>query len=834
MTTSFRIAWKTRRGARSHARFFAAAVWLGVVVLVAVAATANYLEQAVNHHARTLLAADLQLRATAPFPSFVKKHLQAPGRVFAESLEFPAMARLPGSNRSLLIEVKAVAANHPLRGQVILSHGGALSDALANQGAVWEKNGLTRLSLAVGGLFSLGEATFRISDTLEQEPDRVTHPFRWGPRVMIPLERAEKTGLLRFGSRIKHVVSVRLAPGENPESIAKSIQNRAQLQGIRVFSPTNSQRSIRRFMRRFTLFIGLTAMLTLLAGGLAMAGAMGAHLRENRRTVAILKGLGADNSRIRHIFLWQMLFLALPGALLGAAAGIAFPWLLLRLAGNLFATPFPYMPNPLLAFGGALFGVTVAAASALGPLWWTRRVSPALLFRASGWGSVVETPLKTAWATTIPIIIIPAALISIRAGELKMGALFAVGLTGSLGLVAITAAGGLALLRRLALPTIHWRLAAHALVRRSGGTLTVVMALGLGLGVVIALLLLEQNLDHQIAGPLARRAPSFFFIDIQPNQTAPFRETIVPFVKKEGDLQMIPVIRGRLTQLKEKAIQPDQMTGHPESWRLTREYVLTQSETLPPGNRLSAGRWWDNPNAKEASLEANMAKNLGLAIGDTLTFDIQGIPVSAPITNLRDVRWSDLGLNFFVVFSPAVLKGAPLTHIATVATTPKREEALLAQVTHRFNNITALAVREVMETLQALFKRLANAVRLVAITAVIAGLLVLGVNIAASRRRRSREAAICRLLGATRRHLMHTAAAEFLMLGIVASTAGVAVGQAITALVIKVILDDPWIACPGLTGVAFGMGVLVILVVGLAGSYQELGRPVMQVLRENG
>ncbi len=830
-----RIAGRGLGDGQNHAWFFRLAIFLAVTVLVGVAASAVFFNGLVDRDARALLAADLRLQSSFPLDGFIEaEQLRRPGRTLAKSLEFAAMARIPGSDRSLLVEVKAVAPVHPLRGRVELAGGDRLTDALQGNGLVVEKTVLSRLGLAIGDSLELGEAVFVIRDTLVREPDRVMKLFNLGPKVIMPLRRVDETGLLRFGSRVKHVVSIRLAEKERLSTVARDLKKRVRGRGIRLLTPSESQPSVRRFMRRFSIFLGLTALLTLLVSGLAMAGSMAAHLRESRRNIAILKCLGADNPTVFRLFVLRTLGLALPGSLAGAAVGVLLPGLFSRLLGGLFPDPPPFQINPGILLGGVVFGLLISLVFAIGPLVWTRHVSPGALFRATTWSETLKTPGRHLWPSALVGILLPGFGVAHWSGETRFGLLFAAGLVACLLLAFLVARGGLWLLARLRLPGVPWRLAAKGLVRQGSGNISVIVSLGLGLGVVFAILFLENNLTRQLDNRLPARAPSFFFIDIQPDQVDPFTETIEPFVEDPGATRITPVVRGRLVAIGEQRITPETIAAHPQSWRFTRQYVLTWSREIPKGNQLVAGSWWaDGEKTLEASVERRMADQLGLKIGDTLTYDIQGVPVSARIRNIRRVRWADLGLNFFVVFSPSVLAGAPMTHLATVVVPPEREEALLAAVTRRLHNVTAIASREIMTTIKELLQKLSGAIRFLGVTTVVAGLLVLGVGVAASGRRRARESAICRLVGASRWEMFRAAAVEFALVAGLSSLAGLVIGQTITALVIRLILDDQWAWYPGLMLFALTIGAGVVFFVGLLGSYRQLGRPVREVLYDH-
>ncbi|MBF0184011.1 MAG: FtsX-like permease family protein [Magnetococcales bacterium] len=831
---------------RSNARYVAASILLCVTVLVAVAATAILLRQAMEINARQLLGADLRLQASWPLPAaeegsgiptallqFAQHHLAGPGRRFSPGLEFAAMLRVAESDRSLLVEVKAVDEAYPLRGQLLLEQEGALQAALQEDGVVVEAGLLQRLDLHVGDAIELGEARFTIRGVLAVEPDRITRLFRLGPRILMPLHRVAATGLLQKGSRVTQVVGVALAAGEQAAEVAHGVRALALQQGIRLFTPEQSQPSVRRFVRRFTLFLGMTALLTLLLSGLAIATALSAWIRENRRNIAILKLLGADHRQVSGQVLAATLAMSWPASLSGALLGSALPALMPYLMPELLPAEVGYRPSLGLAVAGAAFGLLFSLLCVLAPLLWSRRLSPAALFQVSAGSDALRHPPERhllSWGLLLLLVTALAVAIGVWSGEKRAGWLFALGLGATLAVAWLSAQGVLWLLRRWPHGPLPWRLACQALLRRGERQALVLMALAIALGLVDAVLFLENNLNQQLINRLPQRIPSFFFIDLQPDQVEPFRQLARRYaLPQEESVRMFPTVRGRLQHDNPLAIEED--PDQSRTWRQAREYVLTFAEQMPLGNRLLSGQWWSHADAREASVEVELAKEMGWQLGDSIAFTVQGVTVAAKIRNLRAVRWSDFGLNFFVLFSPAVLQDLPYAWLATVAAEAGQEEHLLAEVNRQLPNVTAVATRQVLTTMQGLLQQVATAAQALGVVAVLAGVLLLGVQVTASRRRRIREMAIYRLIGATSAELARILAAEMAIIALVATGMAVGIGYLLTVLVVRGLFNEvavlDWLPTV-LAGVGGGG---VIFLAGWLASLHHLQQPVMRVLR---
>jgi putative ABC transport system permease protein len=360
----------------------------------------------------------------------------------------------------------------------------------------------------------------------------------------------------------------------------------------------------------------------------------------------------------------------------------------------------------------------------------------------------------------------------------------------------------------------------------------VLVSLGVAVMLIVAVALLEQSLRAELADRGPERSPAFFFIDIQHDQVEPFTRLVKDLAAQPPELT--PVVRSRLATINGTSVAVDPRQKHEEVWYLSREYVLTWGAKPPAHNEVIAGRWWTADEARAeplVSVEEDIAKNLGVTIGGTLGFDIQGVTVQARIVNLRRVNWQSFNTNFFVIFSQGALDGAPSTWIATARVPPADEGALQSAVTSAFPNVTAIPVREVLERISAVLDQIALAVRLLAGVSIATGLIVTGGALGVSRHQRLYQSVILKTLGATRGVGARVFGIEYALLGVAAGLCG---GMLATALAWSIghwALDIEWGGSP-LTVVAGVVGAtLLALAVGFLGTFRLLGRKPLGVLR---
>ncbi|MGH7304496.1 MAG: ABC transporter permease, partial [Candidatus Rokuibacteriota bacterium] len=384
---------------------------------------------------------------------------------------------------------------------------------------------------------------------------------------------------------------------------------------------------------------------------------------------------------------------------------------------------------------------------------------------------------------------------------------------------------------------LAWRQGLAGLDRPGGHTVRVVVAVGLGVMLLVAIALLEANLGRQLAYEQKREAPSFFFIDVQPDQRGPFTRLVGAVSGVEP--VVTPVVRARLaaidgTPVTRELIDRRRREAPEKNWYLTREYVLTWAAT-PPANAITRGRWWTADEAAarpRVSVDDEAARYFGVGVGGRLTFDVQGVPIEAEVMSLRKVDWQTLSANFFMVLSQGALDGAPVVYLATARVPADLETRLQDRVVAAFPNVTAIPLRGVLERVTEVLGQISFAVRFMALFSIVAGLVVMAGALAATRYQRLYESVILKTLGATRWAIARAFAVEYACLGAAAGVGGTALAAVLAWIVLRFVLDTPWSLEPEAMILGVALTTLGSLAIGLLATVRLLGRKPLSVLRQ--
>jgi putative ABC transport system permease protein len=832
MLFTLRLAWRETRGAWRQFSYLIACITLGVAALVAVGSFAASLERTVGRSARALMGGDVEIRSSQPLSARAEAAASELARGGVKTLglhELVAMSSATG--RSQVVELKTVGPGYPLYGELLTEPQGPLATLVGNGRALVHPSLLQKLGLSVGDGMRIGEGDFLISGVIRQEPDRAVGVFSLGPRVMIAPEDLARTHLVRPGSRVRHRMLFRLPAGTSAEAFKEALAERLPDPSLRIITYGQAQPGMRRFWDQLTVYLGLTGLVALMVGGIGVATSVRTFVRGKLDTIAVLKSLGAGWRQILAAYLLQTVLLGFAGSLLGAALGTGLQQALVPALSPLLPFPLEATLSLRSVAAGLCMGTGLTLLFALWPLLDIRRVLPALILRRD---VEARLPGRRPWLAAVPIVAGLAALAFWQAGSLKIGALFVGGLAGALVLLGATARLMIYAARRLPRArSLAWRQAVNNLHRPDSHAGVVLVSLGLAVMLIVTVALLEQSLRADLVDRGPERSPAFFFVDIQPDQAEPFRRLVTDRTGRPPDLT--PVVRSRLAMINGSPVAHTPRHKREETWYLSREYVLTWGAGPPEHNTVVAGRWWTEEEARREpliSVEEEIAKSLGITIGGTLGFDIQGVTVQARVVNLRRVDWQSFNSNFFVIFSQGALDAAPATYLATARARPEEEGAVQSAVIAAFPNITVIPVREVLERLSGVLDQIALAIRLLAGVSIATGVIVTAGALGVSRYQRLYQSVLLKALGATRGFVARLFAVEYALLGVAAGLCGSLFAAALAwgvlhwALDVRVGAGSPLVVAAGMVG-----ATLLALGVGFLGTWRLLGRKPLGVLR---
>nr|WP_221195393.1 FtsX-like permease family protein [Luteibacter sp. Sphag1AF] len=806
-------------------RTLAASLVLAVVALGVVSTLSTRIERGVLASAAELIGGDMGISAPSSLPAPLAEAARNDGLAVTRGATFPSVAFV--DQRSQLVDVLASDASYPLRGTLEI-RGIDGKDRVAHgpaQGEVYlDHRAMVGLGVQPGQTLQLGGRDLKVTAELMRLPDG-GELFALAPRAMMSLDDANAAGLLATGSRARH----RLLVSGAPTQVARwrsFVESQTLPQGAELITPEQTQERMRTAFDRASSFLRLTALLSALLAGVAIALAASRYARRKTAEVALLRALGTPRRRVAALLVTTLAALALPAAAIGVALSLALAQGAWYFASQLFAgvpTTLPLGP----AFAAAAVGLAVLAGFALPPLVRLAEVPPVAVFR----DSVTRRARRFDALYLVPLVV-ALALVWLQSDSARLAGILAVSLSG----VALVAAGLSALLlwvaRRVA-PGAHpaLRLGLAALARRRGLSLIQATALSLGLCALLLLAVVAPALLDGWRRELPADTPNWFALNLQDDQRHSFEQRLGTLGANK--LNMLPLAVGKLTAINGRPI--DQLTFTDERARewADRQLRLSWSGDLPPSNKVVQGQWSGaSPEEAEVSIDTSWRDMFGLKVGDHMHFVIGESDVEARVANVRQVDWSSFRVNFFLLLDPKHSADLPHTWLASFYLSRGHADDL-ARLSRDYGNLSLIDVDALLDRVREIVDRVGTAVRWVLGFSLLAGALVLTAALAASAQERRHEAALLRTLGARRGQLRAAAACEFALLGLVAGLtaalgaagAGLWIGTAIFR--IEGFVPPVW----PLIGSA-ALAAFVVMLIGLLGTRRVLRTSPMELLRE--
>lgn len=817
-----------RDGKSGELRVLMLALLVAVSALTAVGFFTSRVSLAVDQQAGEVLAADLRLQSRAPLEREYFDLAKAAGLATAEVSTFPSVV-LKGDD-SALTAIRAVSPRYPLRGRLKVAEvpfGPAHEvTTLPGPGEAWlEPRLFGQLDARVGDRVRVGQTELTIAKVLDYRPDQGSQFVDLAPTLLMRLEDVPATKLTQEGSRINYAA---LFAGATPAVAQFKEQLTARKRpGQRIVDVEEASPQIRSAVDRAGRFLNLAALVTILLAAIAVAIAARRYVARHLDTVALMKSMGASQRLVLAISVLQLLAIAIVagvgGALIGYAAqeGIAF---LLRdlVRGEL--------PRPALSAGwlGLMTSIFILIGFALPPLLQLRKVPPARVLRHN----LEPPPLRYAvvYGTAIAAL---AALLYWLVRDPKLLGYVAV---ATLATFVVLIAAGWVLVKSLGTLRgsvgISWRYGMANIARRGRDSVIQIVAFGLGLMVLLLLAVVRNDLMHQWRASLPENAPNHFMINIRPDQTAAIGEF---FAKRAvPPPELVPMIRARLTQINGTPVAQLKISSERGRDFLEREANLTWAQAMQKDNKLVAGEWWrpDDGGGPRVSVEIELARSLGLNIGDKLTYDIAGEIVDAKVTSFRDVQWDSFRPNFFMVFSPGTLDDTTGTYITSVHIA-REQRGILLEFTRQFPEVTAIDLDAILTQVRGVMDKASLAVQYVFAFTLLAGITVLLAAIQSTRDERRYESAMLRTLGASRRVVLQGVAAEFTTLGLLSGTLAAVGATAAGYFLATRLFNLDYTFSFAVWGIGLAAGALLVGISGTLATRSVVNHPPVATLRGN-
>jgi len=833
----WKTAWRDSRTERPKLLLFASAIIMGVAALVSVNSFGENLIREVDNQAKSLLGADVVLNSRRPFTERIDLLADSIGADQSLETSFTSMALFPKSGGTRLVQVRALKGNFPYYGEFETEPPGALAKLQETGYALVDEGLMIQFDVSVGDTVKIGNSRLVVAASILGIPGESAAASLVGPRIYMALNDLESTELIRTGSIASWRRYWKLQDPSAVEETMEAIRPSLRSEQASFDTVEERRQGVNAVVGNVTRFLNVIGYLALLLGAVGIASSIHVYTRRKLGTVAILRCLGLSAWQSLSIFLIQTMFFGFVGTLIGITLGIAiqliFPWVM----GDFLPVDVEFMISWRAVIEGLVTGFIVTAIFSLLPLLGIRSVSPLSVLRSGSDESHSSKDPASILLLAIGVLAMVGFAV-MQSGNWFQGLLLSLSVAGAGLLLTFISWGIIHTARRLNTSSWNyvWRQGLANLHRPRNQTLILVLSLGLGATLIMTQVAIQHNLLAQVEDVGSDGQPNMILFDVQTDQL----DGVKQIVEDNGlpVLFQVPVVTMRLTQIKGRSVESlarDSTSTIPR-WALNREYRSTYRSALVETEKLLSGSitstWKTGDGAIPISLEDDIARDLGVSLGDSITVDVQGVPMNTVVGSIREVDWQRVQPNFFIVFPDGPLNEAP-QFLVLVTRTETREQSALVQrnIVENYPNVSAVDLELILATVRNILDQAAFVIRFMAIFSIVTGLIVLTGSVIVSKFQRMRENVLLRTIGASRKQVTGILLAEYTFLASFSSLAGlllaVAAGWALTLFVFESTFSMPWIQF----GIGWVMLTALTLIIALINSRGTLNRPPLEVLR---
>ena len=737
---------------------FILAAAIGVGSVVGINSYKQNLYEAIGKESRNIMGGDLMIESPNVYSNetkdFIKQNLPKDSKL-SFSVHFASMIYTKSKETSLAT-VKALDANFPLYGEVKTNPEGVFK-LLKKEEILLEETLAKNLKLNLGNFVNVGNKEFKLKGFVIKEPGSVGSFTAMAPTAIITLAGLKKTGLESRGSRIRYNILVSLPSEINSKQFKEDNFKTFITKDLTLYHNTEIGSGSQRFINSTFDYMSLLGLSAFFLGCISILISTRTRLKEKTSEIAVLKCLGASSYWNISIFLREIFFLSLVGTIIGISIGYFIQFYIPDLTGSAFLAEIEPKINLKALVWGIFIGILVPIIIGLESILKISRLSPLYAIRSEINDNIriKFIPDLLQVLEVLVIYILFFLLASYETGGFLKGFI----LSGVILFLPILLFLFYQLFRILSLQLLKlgifentFRLVLKKINQTGSGLALPIVGIGSALTILLLSIMIKTSLLGLSGVNQLERRPNVFAIDIRSEQ--------IPFLKKiqnqfpSKQVLISPIIGARLSGINNKPISKEETEKDAvkRDWRSTartREYFLSYRKELYDTEKSVEGKFWENKGEEEISIEYEFAKTLGVKLGDTLQFNVQGIEISGKITNTRSVNWADMKPNFVVLFSPGVLESAPSYYITAFLLESaddryKFQKELIAGAP----NITVIDVEKAIQNFTSILDKVTSIIGLMTSFIIVSTILLLISSLYSTKRQREEETSLLRVIGA--------------------------------------------------------------------------------------
>lgn len=832
----FKMAWRDGKASWKKLILFMASIVLGIAAVVSIQSFSYNLKNNIALQSKALMGSDFKIDTDKTPNEKLLSIIDSIGGANAQEINFSSMVVFPEKASSKFVQVRGIKGDFPFYGTLETDPKSAASNYQKQETALVDATVMLQLGLTIGDTIKIGSTKLPIGGSLKSIPGSSSLFSTIAPSVIIPYSYIVKSELIQIGSRLDYEFYFVAKPETDLEYLDNVLDDKLDAEDADLDIHTSTSRRLGRRYDNFAKFINLVAFIALLLGCIGIASAVHIYIKEKLRAVAILKCIGASKKQTFLIYLIQIIVIGIVGGILGTLLGIILQQLFPVILEGLLPVDVEITLAPQAIIMGVLLGIFMSVLFALHPLIGTIFISPLQALRIQEGDNSKSRKAGLFILATIFAFIFLFAYWLLK--DIKYALGFLVGLIITFSILGGIANGLMKLIKKY-FPHSWGFLARTSLLnlfRPQNQTLILIVTIGVGTFLISTLYFSKNILLSQASIESKTDNANMILLDIQNNQ----REDVTSTILKNNHpvINSIPIVTMSVHSISGKTVNEirQDSTSNIRGWVLSHEFRASYRDSLTASETINSGVF--TPYAKPntiipISVSDNFAENAKVTIGDKITFNVQGVLMNTEVGSIRTVDWSQMQVNFNVLFPNGILENAPQFRVLSTYVPNEKASAYLQQeLVTTFPNISILDLRQLLSIAEKLLNKIGWIINFMAFFSILTGIIVLIGALRNSKHQRIKESVILRTLGAKKYQILKIVALEYTFLAIIGSLTGILLSLISSQFLALLVFKAPFtpsiipfvILFPGIT--------IMVLLIGLSNSRSVITKTPLEVLRK--
>ncbi len=741
-------------------------LFISLFILSAIFTIEDSLKKELNDNAKALLGGDLEIDYNRNQGNLDLVNQVKEFATVSQMIEFSTMLSTTGreKNKSLFTRIKTVDEKYPLYGEVDYEPIEAYERMQREPNTILINESLSKtLNIKINEQVKVQDQNFTVIGIIKSVPD-VSGFVAFGDWALAGKQTLEILKLNGIGSFLNYEYKVKFNNDDDPEQIERKIENIFKNdQKVKLRYPENSASGIKRIINNFSQFLSLVSISAMLIAGIGIANTLLSFINQNNMSIAVRKAVGFYSGNIKTLYYLQLFILLFVITVISYGSS----FLIVPIADKYLSDGLGLNVYPVFSFLNFfkifLVGLLVLIIFSIPTISSIDQIKASNLFR-NVFQNLQFYYSKKSVAVSFILLSTLILLFTIGSEQPTYSLGYFVAFFVCLIVFFLLSKLIIFFLKKFKSSSIvSLKVSIKNITQTKSITPITVMSLGLGVTLLLTLALVGTNFQREIAKSIPDIAPDYFFVGIQKGEREKFEQGILN-MDKDANIEIVPMVSSGIVKINgidpNTIIKPD----NDSYWVIGSERRSSWVEDIPKDNPILEGEWWDlsKPNQLQISLDAKVAKDFNIQLGDIFTLNIYGREIDGEVINFREVDYRDLSINFAMLFNPQFAKEIPHEYLATAKfNSDKFDETEMLEI---MPSLSMIKIADYLLKVTAVLNKVFIAVTLISAVTIIIGLIVISSAIMVQGKIKEYQNLVFKILGFSKKQIIFSSLIEFIII----------------------------------------------------------------------